>query len=205
MKELFLEKTFRAGTLKLIGTCNAIIEEYLDAGYDLSLRQLYYQLVSRNIVPNTEESYKSVGSAVSDGRLAGLIDWEALKDRGRSTTQRTHWDSPEQILRASADSFARDLWADQPFHVEVMVEKQALEGVIGARLPQFGRSVHGEQRLLVVLHDVRGRQTPAAQTDPEVRQGEKHCDPLPGGPRPQRNRYDTRRRGQAHTVFGGCA
>ena len=62
-------------SLDLIATCNQIIKEYTAAGYILTLRQLYYQCVSRDIIPNKQSEYKRVGSIVNDGRLAGLIDW----------------------------------------------------------------------------------------------------------------------------------
>jgi hypothetical protein len=67
---------------------------------------------------------------VSDGRLAGLIDWDIIKDRGREMVHQAHWASPAEIIRACAEQFRVDHWAHQPWYVEVMVEKQALEGVL---------------------------------------------------------------------------
>lgn len=130
MKQLFIKKKFNASARELIGQCNDIITIYSRDGYDLSLRQLYYQLVSKNIVENTEKSYKRVGSIISDARLAGLVDWDMILDRGRETHINSHWESPAEIIENCADSFYMDLWEEQPNHVEVMVEKQALEGVL---------------------------------------------------------------------------
>jgi predicted RNA-binding protein with PUA domain len=100
VKERFIEKELSQDRLDLIETINSILWRYEEQGYDLSLRQLYYQLVAANIVPNTEQSYKRVGDIVSDGRLVGLIDWDMIKDRGRSTCWLSHWDSPSSILHA---------------------------------------------------------------------------------------------------------
>lgn len=130
MKEQFINKRFGPAASGMIDTINGILAEYVQAGYDLSLRQLYYQLVSRNVVENTERSYKNVGNIVSDARLAGLIDWEVIKDRGREMVQNPHWDSPSDIVEACASQFKVDRWANQSAYVEVMVEKQALEGVL---------------------------------------------------------------------------
>jgi hypothetical protein len=130
MKEAFIEKRFGSNATDLIRTINGILDEYEQEGYDLSLRQLFYQLVSRNVVPNTEKSYKNVGGLVSDARLAGLIDWDIIKDRGREMIQNSHWESPAEIVRTAASQFRIDRWKDQPRYVEVMVEKQALEGVL---------------------------------------------------------------------------
>lgn len=130
MKQAFVGKTFSADTMALIQHINMVLAEYAKLGYDLSLRQLYYQLVSQNIVPNTEQSYKRIGSIVNDARLAGLIDWDMIVDRGRSTEIRSKWDSPADIVAACANQFHVDYWEGQDNHVEVMVEKQALEGVL---------------------------------------------------------------------------
>jgi len=86
--------------------------------------------VSRNIVPNTERSYKNVGAIFSDARLAGLIDWDMIKDRGREMICNPYWDDPADFLKNVSPQYRFDLWADQPRYVEVMVEKQALEGVL---------------------------------------------------------------------------
>lgn len=130
MKETFVEKEFGIAAINMIQTINAILAEYAAQGYDLSLRQLYYQLVSKNVIENTERSYKNVGNLVSDARLAGYIDWDIIKDRGREMVENPHWDNPANFIEVVAPQYRFDLWADQPNYVEVMVEKQALEGVL---------------------------------------------------------------------------
>ena len=126
----YQEINLRKESLALIDVCNKIIREYTAAGYVLTLRQLYYQLVSRDIIPNKQSEYKRVGSIVNDGRLAGLIDWDALEDRTRNVRSISHWDSPEQIIDAVANQYAIDKWDTQDVRPEVWIEKDALVGVI---------------------------------------------------------------------------
>jgi hypothetical protein len=130
MRERFLDKNFSAQRLALIETLNGIIADYQRQGYVLSLRQLYYQMVARDLIENTVLSYKRLGDVVSDARLAGLIDWAMIEDRGRETVNPPMWDSPAQIVQAAAEQFAIDRWKDQENHVEICVEKAALEGVL---------------------------------------------------------------------------
>lgn len=130
MKEAFVNKSFEPKAMDIIRTAESICQNYARQGYDLSLRQLYYQFISRDLFPNTEQSYKRLGQIISEARLCGLIDWDHIKDRGRETQINTHWESPASILYGAAYSFRIDLWDNQPNHVEVMVEKQALEGVL---------------------------------------------------------------------------
>jgi hypothetical protein len=126
----YVPKSFRTDTKTRIDQANEIIAEYQAQGFKLTLRQLYYQFVSRDLISNTVQSYKSLGDVVNDGRLAGLIDWDAIEDRTRNLRSSPHWSSPRSIVRACADHFAVDLWDTQDNYVEVWIEKDALVGVI---------------------------------------------------------------------------
>ena len=69
---------FQQKSLELINLVNQVVEEYQAQGYELTLRQAYYQLVARGYIPNNERSYKNIGNLINDGRLAGLIDWHSI-------------------------------------------------------------------------------------------------------------------------------
>ncbi len=130
MTETFIEKDFGVEARAMIQKINGILRDYAQQGYDLSLRQLYYQLVSKNVIENTERSYKNIGNLVSDARLAGYIDWDMIKDRGREMVKNPHWGTTTDFIESVAPQYRFDLWEDQENYVEVMVEKQALEGVL---------------------------------------------------------------------------
>lgn len=130
MKVAYQDIGFHASTMEVIHTANEIIEEYDSAGYSLTLRQLYYQFVARDLIRNTEQSYKRLGKIVSDARLAGLISWTAIEDRTRNLRGITDWSNPQSIIDAAASSYHIDEWEDQDFRPEVWIEKDALLGVI---------------------------------------------------------------------------
>lgn len=130
MKICFEAKNFRAPTLRLIQLSNDILDEYAAQGLVLTVRQLYYQLVARGYIENTIQSYKRLGKAVSNGRLAGLIDWTMIEDRARRIIYPGHWEDPAEIVDSAYHSFRVNRWENQPKHVEVMVEKDALAGVL---------------------------------------------------------------------------
>ena len=125
----YVSKNFRAHTMEVIGRANDIIAAYQADGYMLTLRQLYYQFVARDLIANTQKSYNRLGTAINDGRLAGLIDWEAIEDRTRNLESLPTWSDPNSIVRACAQSFRADKWARQPVRIEVWIEKEALAGV----------------------------------------------------------------------------
>jgi hypothetical protein len=126
----YVDLKIRMAGRVLIGQVNGIVDEYDAAGYSLTLRQVYYQLVARGVIPNNERSYKNVGELVSNGRLAGLIDWYAIEDRTRYIRSLPHWNEPAEIVASAANQYRIDLWETQPCYVEVWVEKDALIGII---------------------------------------------------------------------------
>ena len=130
MRIQYINKRFKDKSLQVIEKVNEIIDEYTGQGFDLTLRQLYYQLVSRALIPNAVEEYGKLGKVVNDGRLSGLIDWDAVVDRTREIRRNSHWNSPKEIVQACANQYEIDKWQNQEFRPEVWIEKDALIGVI---------------------------------------------------------------------------
>jgi hypothetical protein len=130
MKQLFVDKNFKDASLDIITAANEIIDEYRDQGFILTLRQLYYQFVARDLLPNTQQSYKRLGSIINDARLAGLVDWSSIEDRTRNVRSNYHYTGPRQAIQDALDSYEINMWANQPERVEVWIEKEALAGVI---------------------------------------------------------------------------
>lgn len=146
----YVSKRFRASSLQVIEEANAIISEYQDGGYDLTLRQLYYQFVARDSFPdnrrwrwtgsrwvkdpdgtkNADPNYKWLGGLINNARLAGLIDWYAIVDRTRVLRGNANWESPQELIESCVDRFRLNTRATQPHYLEVWVEKDALVGVL---------------------------------------------------------------------------
>ena len=132
MIEVFKAIRFKPATLALIGHANGIIGEYQALGFILTLRQMFYQFVSRPGLglTNTFDDYKRLGRTVTDARRAGLIDWDAIEDRTRNVHRLPTWDDPSEIVASCADQYREDLWASQRYRPEIWIEKDALTGVI---------------------------------------------------------------------------
>jgi hypothetical protein len=130
MKIKYIEKSFYKKRWDLIAIAEDIITDYSAQGFDLTLRQLYYQFVARDHIPNSQREYKKLSETISDARLAGLIDWDSIVDRTRILRKTTHWQSTKQILKATISNYTIDKWEGQPYQPEVWIEKDALIGVI---------------------------------------------------------------------------
>ncbi len=131
VKEKFREKLHlskkNVDQLKVI---NEIIEEYAQEGYKLTLRQLYYQLVSRDIIANKIQEYAKLSTLLVKGRMAGVVDWEAIEDRIRVPFIPYWVTDIEGAIRDTIDQYRLDRQDDQEVYIELWVEKDALSGVL---------------------------------------------------------------------------
>lgn len=131
----YVKKSFGPAALRVISQARAICEDYRQQGYDLTLRQLYYQFVARDIIPNKQSEYKRLGNIINDARLAGLLDWDYIVDRTRSVRTISHWENPSDVIASAAYNWAIDRWSNQPGRCEVWIEKDALVGVLDQVCP----------------------------------------------------------------------
>jgi hypothetical protein len=150
--EVFIPQRMHAATLVVVEQANVIIAEYLAQGFALSLRQLFYQMVSRALLENSFKEYKRLGAIVRDGRNGGLIDWDAIEDRARVVNTHSSWDNPADIIESAANSYQTDWWQNQLYRPEVWIEKNALIGVIEGvctelRVPFFATIGNNSQTL----------------------------------------------------------
>lgn len=115
----------------IINYANDVCERYAAQGLDLTLRQVYYQFISADLMPNTEKSYNSLGNTLSKARMAGMLDWDFITDRGRIGAPGLTSDrSPDEHIMAAVNWHHLDAWSTQDTRVEVWVEKDALSQVI---------------------------------------------------------------------------
>ena len=109
---------------------NEIIDEYAEEGYKLTLRQLFYQLVSRDIIPNEQKEYAKLSGLLVKGRMAGVVDWEAIEDRIRVPYIPYSVDDVEDAIQDTIDQYRLNRQEGQEVYIELWVEKDALSGVL---------------------------------------------------------------------------
>lgn len=143
MREQFTTQAFRRDSLQIIDTANAICAEYQAQGYNLTLRQVYYQFVARGLLANKDTNYKRLGSIINDARLAGLIDWAYIQDRTRNVRGGFGgYTSPADFIENVVEQYVEAIWRGQEYRPEVWVEKDALVDVVARgcrqdRVPHF--------------------------------------------------------------------
>lgn len=130
MKIKYINRQFGDTATKTIEHANIILEEYARQGMQLTLRGLYYQFVSRDLIANNMQEYNRLKTIVNDGRLEGLIDWALLVDRTRNLVTHEHVNDIPAAIAAAAKQMQIDMWRSQPHRVEVWIEKDAMVGTI---------------------------------------------------------------------------
>lgn len=121
-------------TVRLIETAKDILSE----GHPMTVRQVYYQLVSRQVIKNNRGQYQAVSNALVSARREGVIPWEWIEDRLRRPRHVSMWSGLPSFAETCRRSYRRDVWESQENYLEVWLEKDALSGIFEDVLNPYG-------------------------------------------------------------------
>jgi hypothetical protein len=107
-------------------------------------RQIHYRLLNnsplihakkpQSIYTNYRKSYQSLCELLTRARLEGYISWDAIDDPTRTTALWNVFPSVEPFFKKQMDGFLtgyfRNFMASQPHHIEIIGEKNTIEGII---------------------------------------------------------------------------
>jgi hypothetical protein len=96
----------------------------------ITLRQLYYALTVRGVLPKTEAAYKRLAQITSAMRRAGDLPYSWIEDGTRITYAPTTYESAKAALEDLAGRYLESPWADAEVAPEIWLEKDALAGVV---------------------------------------------------------------------------
>ena len=117
----------------------ASLEVFKQYDTALTLRQLYYRLVSRQLFANTVNNYKRLSRIMVKAREERDVPLHCLEDRSRRILGRgdAGYRSAEEFLKHklaslqdSWKSFRMPIWDDQPHNVLISLEKEALSRLV---------------------------------------------------------------------------
>ncbi len=123
-----------AKTLRIIETAQTI----LAAHHPMTVRQVYYQLVSGQVIENNRSQYQAVSMALVHARQEGVIPWGWIEDRLRRPRHVSMWEGLADFANTVLRSYRRDVWPEQPVYLEVWLEKDALSGIFEDVLSPYG-------------------------------------------------------------------
>ncbi|GAH76712.1 unnamed protein product, partial [marine sediment metagenome] len=114
-------------SLELLTQVQEIINSY---DFALTLRQIYYQLVARQIIPNEQRYYKKLSRLCVAGRDEGILPEEGFADRLREVDKLSSWSNLNEFMQTVKRSYRKDKWQNQDNHLEIWTEKDALRSVL---------------------------------------------------------------------------
>lgn len=121
-------------TVAKIEAAREILSEYRP----MTVRQVYYQLVSRQVIKNSKGSYDSLCNDLVKARQQGLISWDWIDDRLRRPRKVSMWDSLSCFAETAIAAYRRNVWMEQSGLLEVWLEKDALSGIFEDVLNPYG-------------------------------------------------------------------
>jgi hypothetical protein len=119
-------------------TMLAVAREVLGLHHPMTVRQVYYQLVSRQVIKNNRSQYQAVSNLLVDARKDGTIPWEWVEDRLRRPRLVSMWSDLTHFMETVRRVYRRDVWESQPEYVECWLEKDALSGIFEDTLGKYG-------------------------------------------------------------------
>jgi hypothetical protein len=113
-----------------LGAVDDAIIAAVAADKPVTLRGVYYRVVSAGAVDKTEDGYRLVGRELLKLRRAGLVSYADITDGTRWITRPTTWTNVDRMLEDAAVSYRRALWHNQAAEVQIFTEKDAISGVV---------------------------------------------------------------------------
>ncbi|MBA7572388.1 hypothetical protein ES695_06630 [Candidatus Atribacteria bacterium 1244-E10-H5-B2] len=121
------KRGMQKNSLALIEQVQKIIDSY---DFALTLRQIYYQLVAKQIIPNLQKYYRKLSRICVAGRDEGLLSEEGFADRLREVDKPGAWLNLSEFMQTVKRSYNKDKWQNQPKYLEIWTEKDALRSVL---------------------------------------------------------------------------
>jgi hypothetical protein len=110
----------------------------LSAEWPMTVRQLFYRLVSVQHVENSRGDYQKVSRIMTKARDDGRCPFKWIVDRSRPEYAPNVFDDPSEYADVIKRSYRKDYWVMQPNYCEIWTEKDAVVGSIQAVTDELG-------------------------------------------------------------------
>lgn len=112
----------------LLSAIQSVLEDY--DGEQITIRHLFYRLVSLGEIQKTENEYSKLVGHLAKWRRAGEIPFSAFADNTRWYVGSPTYDSIEEALQNTAETYRKNYWLESPVHLEIWTEKDAITSIL---------------------------------------------------------------------------
>ncbi len=113
----------------------------LEREWPMTIRQIFYRLVSMGLIKNTKADYQRVIRLMTIARNDGRIPFNWIVDRSRPVYDPPVFKDPRAYAEAVKHSYRRDYWTMQPLYGELWCEKDTISGSIAGVTDELGVTV----------------------------------------------------------------
>ncbi len=146
---------------------DAAIYDIAEAEEPVTVRGLFYRVMSRGLVPKSEQGYSVVQRRALKMRRRGDLPYGWITDGSRLRLKPRTFSNAQAALENTARMYRKDLWIDQVLHVEVWTEKDAIRGVVSPITAEYdvplmiSRGFSSETFLYETAEDINAEGCPA--------------------------------------------
>ena len=124
-----------------------LIDALAEGPHPLTLRQLFYRCVSRELLEKTDNAYTTLSAEFTNFRVNGEVPWDWLADNTRSVREprlRNHTTIADakryalELLKGADDYYDQSPWHDSEFDVQLWLEKDALASTLHGVVDRYG-------------------------------------------------------------------
>ena len=133
-----MKRGMQKKSLELLAQVQEIIDSY---DFALTLRQIYYQLVAKQIISNEQSNYRKISRLCVAGRDEGILPEEGFADRLRIIDKLSSWVDLNEFMETVKRSYHKNKWQNQPKYLEIWTEKDALRSVLSQVTYQYDVSL----------------------------------------------------------------
>jgi hypothetical protein len=108
-----------------LAICHVCAEDH-----PLSVRGVFYRVMSAGAVEKTEKAYAAFQREVLKLRRSGVLPYEWIADGTRWQVKQPSWDTAQDALDDAVSSYRRALWHNQDVYIEVWSEKDAIASIV---------------------------------------------------------------------------
>jgi len=126
-------------------------KQWIDAAYQAlkeyhprTLRGLYYNLLSKEIIPAYSEPkkaramYSKLSRCLVAARQKEMIPWDWIEDTSRIPHEVSMWDDVKEFGKCVQRSYRSNVWNTQPVYLEVWVEKDTMMRIFTEAVEPYG-------------------------------------------------------------------
>ena len=112
-------------------TLRSAIYAVAETDRPVSIRHIFYRMVTQNLVEKSDKGYQQLQKATVDMRDTGALLYSWIEDSSRQAYWNTGYAGLGNFAEVAASIYRRDYWESTDTLVEVWCESRSLAGVLG--------------------------------------------------------------------------